>query len=57
MTLDDFSKEQLASIIETYVGIDLDGSSPEYVRDMLDSCGVGKKEAEVLGLGYIFDED
>ena len=56
MTLEDFTKEQLASIIQYYVRNDYEAAwEPEYVRETLEECGVGKEEAEALGIGYVFD--
>ena len=58
MTINDISKERLVSIIKSYVGNDYEAAEPGYVRETLeDVCGMDKKEAEALGLGYVFDGD
>lgn len=55
MTLDNFSKEQLADIIRYYVEVDYEAASdPFYVQETLEGCGIGKEEAEALGIGYVF---
>ncbi len=48
--------DRVLQILQDYVEVDVEASETCYVRDILeDVCGVTKEEAEILGLGYIFD--
>ena len=51
------SYERVVQILQDYVCNDAEAAEIGYVRDILESvCGVTRKEAENLGLGYLFDE-
>ena len=52
------SAERLANMLRSYVDQDVQGSSPEWVSEVLrDVCGMSKEEAEQLGMSWVFDYD
>jgi hypothetical protein len=52
------SAERLANMLRSYVNLDVQGSSPKWVSEVLrGTCGMTKEEAEQLGMSWVFDYD